>query len=420
MAGRRKADEVRIRTPADDSLRMTRTRHVLLRVMVLLASGSFGLVLAEIGLRLFVPVTDIPFYFWDPVVGPRRAPDQEGRYVRGAEINAPYHLNSQGWNHPEDYSTVKPPGTLRVCVVGDSYVEALQVPYEQSFFALAQQRMSRPDRPVQWYAFGCSGSGTAQEYLVIGHYVLDYNPDVVVILFMSNDLFDCSPYLARQEPYGARFTLDDQGELVLTPAVRWEPLFHRRLLARSALVRYLYVQRGLFGGHQRGGGQRRTHVREAIAAGGGVAEAYRGLSLEQRGRRTWELIEAILARAQRECADHRAVLALAWRGSRRRTAAAAAGTTYTPPPKEADPYCVAERSDEIGREFLGPITRRLGIPYLDLTEALIATEREMGRRHFWVDDGHYNEVGHAAAAEAMVEWVEELWATRKQAARPES
>lgn len=418
MAARKQADEAKMRAPADDGLGMTRTRRVLLRVMLLLASGLFGLVLAEIGLRLFVPVTDMPFYFWDPVVGPRRAPDQEGRYIKGAEIDAPYHLNSQGWNHPEDYSTVKPVGTLRVCVVGDSFVEALQVPYEQSFCALAQERMSRPDQPVQWYALGCSGFGTAQEYLVISHYVLDYNPDVVVILFVSNDPFDCSPYLAKQEPYYATFALDDEGDLVLTPAAYWKPPFHRRLLARSALVRYLHVQQQLFGRHRRAERRLDMQVREAMVGAGQAGVVTGGLSVEQCQHKTWELLEAILARAQRECAERRAVLALAYFRNQPVIEAAWTGSSYTPLAKEEDPYCFAERVNEMGNEFLEPMARRLGIPYLDLTKALIAEEKETGKRHRWADDGHYNEVGHAATAKAMAQWVEQVVHDQKPVAGP--
>ncbi len=102
-------------------------------------------------------------------------------------------------------------------------------------------------------------------------------------------------------------------------------------------------------------------------------------------------------------------MGLAYRGSRPQVEAAVTGVPYVPPPKETDPWCCKERLNEMGQEFLEPITARLGIPYLDLTEALIAKEKESGKRHHWVDDGHYNEIGHAAAAEAMAAWVEGIW-----------
>src|SRR5262245_34367431 len=114
----------------------------------------------ELVFRVFVPVTDVPHKIWDPLLGLRRAPDQAGRYINGAGfVDARYHFNRQGWNHPRDYSTHKPAGTRRVCLIGDSYVEALQVNPGEAMFSVAEQRMSRPDRPVEWYAFGASGWG---------------------------------------------------------------------------------------------------------------------------------------------------------------------------------------------------------------------------------------------------------------------
>jgi len=392
-----------------------RWRRAFLRVVLVLGSAFVALLLAEIGLPLFIPVTDAPLQFWDPVVGTRHLPDMEGRWISGEHINSPYRFNSQGWNHPRDYSTVKPPGTKRVCVIGDSFTQALDVPLEQTFFVIARERMSRPDRPVEWYTFANGGYGTAEEYMLLRHYALDYDPDTVVILFVQNDLADTSPYLAYQPPTQARATLGETGELILIPPRlrRMSPV--RGWLAKSALVRYLYLQRQFFHAIPDMEAERKR-IAESYrqAGGGGKASSPPEAVAADLQRRSWELIEAILRRAQRDCCQQGILLALAYRGSRSEIEAAERGERYTPPPSEVDPYCVGQRRDEMGKDFLEPITDRLGIPYLDLTPALIAKVKGTGRHHVIPGNLHWNDVGHAAAGEALAAWIESLWRDQEQ------
>jgi lysophospholipase L1-like esterase len=61
----------------------------------------------------------------------------------------------------------------------------------------------------------------------------------------------------------------------------------------------------------------------------------------------------------------------------------------------------------MGPEILAPMAERLTIPYLDLTDTFIAAEKATGRLHDFEDDQHLSEVGHEAAAGALVPWVEE-------------
>jgi hypothetical protein len=283
-------------------------------------------------------------------------------------------------------------------------VEALQVPCGQSLAAVAQEQMSCPDRPAQWYPFGVSGFGAAHAYLVIKHYVLDYAPEVVIILFVDNDVRDCSPYLARQEDYTAWFKFDQEGELVLHPPAVWRPSLAKRMLVRSALFRYLYLQLGLLRRH----GQPAVSIREGMLGAGVDPEIAGGLTLRQRQEKSWALIEALFARCREDCAQRGAIFALAYFGSPPRILAAGTGETYTPPPKEIDPYCQGERRHEMGREILGPMMQRLGVPYLDLTNALIEEVTATGQRYNFADDTHYGPVGHQGAGKALAAWVEAL------------
>ena len=405
-----------------------RTRCILASIVAVTLLG--GLVVVEIGFRLFVPVTDVPFVFWDPVVGLRREPNQRGRNISGRSINASFNINAQGWNHHVDYETTRPSGTVRVCLVGDSQVEGRQVDLEKRIPYVAEQLMSRPDRPVQWYSFGCAGLGTSQEYEVIRHYVLDYNPDLVILLYVQNDPFDCSPYLLRMEQRVPVYYLDENDDLQLIPAGLWKPSLWRRTLAQSALVRYFVIQRRVFQGF-RPGGAKRADVRagglplreEVEAIDDPRIPGLVGMSMEDRHKQTWALTEVLIKSMRNACRDKGAEFALAFRGWPDDIDEPIHHTASKTPPADDDPYCLTDaRVSRMGPEIIEPMARRNDIPYLDLTDPLRKAVAESGTPHRFVDDNHYNELGHHAAAAAMAEWAEKVLlpkaTERLSAARP--
>ena len=398
------------RSESQPLTRVPRGRKFLALILTLIVFPILAVVALEVFFVLFVPVTDVPFHFWDPILGPRRAPNQTGRYIYGEVINAPYHFNAQGWNHPHDYQLEKPPGVRRVCIVGDSMIEALQVPGDQAMFVRAEKIMSRPERPVQWYAFGCSGWGTTREEAAIRHYLLEYQPDVVLLMFVQNDPVDCSPYVVKLESYVPHYDLDDVGRLIRRLPGPWAPSGFRRLAARSALVRYFLIQNRLLDRWR----LRRQAKEMNIPLRGGTHDLSASDASDPAHRRanqkkTWQLVEAILAAAQTECQQRGAIFAVVYRGHYKRLDAAARGESYEPPPVEEDPYCLGKRADEMGDEFVAPITHRLGIPYLDLTDTLMAHLNSKGKTHHFPDDVHYNADAHRVVSQALAEWVETLW-----------
>lgn len=377
----------------------------------LLAVGSamcIALVCSDIALRFLVNVTDVAFMIWDPLIGPRRAPNQSGTFYVGLEAHGRYTINAHGWNNiHRTYSAVKKAGARRVCLIGDSMVEAMHVNVEDSMASVAERAMSRPDRPVDWYTFANSGFGTTHEYLLIHHYALDYRPDVVVMLFIANDPVDCSVYLAPQEPWMARMLLGDSDDLVYVAPEQYVPSTMKRVFAKSALVRYLFIQKRLFEGQAARLAPGQMPVREQTMATL-VASSSKADTLDERVARTWELIERVLKQTKQECNARGAEFLLVYQGHRFEMEAAAERQTYKSPPREVDPLCIWERLNEMGRDYLEPVARRQGIHYLDLTEAISEACRSSRARFNFVDDGHFNTFGHRVAGEAMAAKVEEI------------
>ena len=202
---------------ANVTLKWSRGKRRAVKLSLLLVSLLFGLAVSETALR--VAGYSFPtFYTTDEVRGFALRPGAEGWYRKEGE--AYVRVNSAGLRDRE-HAERKPPGTLRVAVVGDSYAEALQVEAADAFWAVAASELQRQcpalaGREVEAVNFGVSGYGTAQELLTIKHHVFRYSPDIVLVAFTTNnDITDNSRALKRADemPYfvwrDGRLALDD-------------------------------------------------------------------------------------------------------------------------------------------------------------------------------------------------------------------
>ena len=135
----------------------------------------------------------------------------EGWYRKEGE--AYVRINSDGLRDREHWK-IKPLNTFRIAVLGDSFVEALQVPFEESFCYLIEQQLrscpARAGHDVEVINFGVSGYGTAQELITLRNQVWQYSPDLVLLaVTTNNDISDNSQALKKtnQIPY---FVLRDE------------------------------------------------------------------------------------------------------------------------------------------------------------------------------------------------------------------
>ncbi len=157
-------------------------------VLVIFGVICAGLV-AEVGVRVanhFFPY----FYCYDAARGWGLRPNTAGYYRR--EGAAYIQINSGGFRGPE-VARSKPPGTVRIAVLGDSYTEAIQVPNEDTFASVAARKLAQcpllKGRRVEALNFGVDGYGTAQELLTLREKVWAYQPDIVVLaIFLGNDV----------------------------------------------------------------------------------------------------------------------------------------------------------------------------------------------------------------------------------------
>lgn len=100
-------------------------------------------------------------------------------------------FNSVGMRDVE-HPLEKPAGVFRILLLGDSFMEGLQVPFEGSLPYLLEQSLGPQNgKRVEVLNAGVGGWGTDDELRYLTAYGLQYRPDLVVIaMTLHNDLSD--------------------------------------------------------------------------------------------------------------------------------------------------------------------------------------------------------------------------------------
>jgi hypothetical protein len=372
---------------------------------LLLVGAGFlvALVLAETGLRV-LGVSYPSFYTVDAERAFAQRPGACGWFT--PEGRSWVRVSSDGWRD-EERSFEKPAGTLRIAVLGDSYVQALQLPQEQGLCArLAEELRGRrgfAGRDVEVLNFGVASYSTAQELLTLRHRVWQYAPDLVLVaVFTQNDIRENARALIGEElrPYfvlhGDSLVLDDsfRGSARYRHGLSRRYRFERRFVERSRVLQLV-------------GEARRRALQQRAAAGRPVEpddspQLYREPS-DARWQEAWRVTEHLLLEMHRECARHGARFA--------------AVTLSNPIQVDPDTIARARLARQLGVADLFYPERRIqrlgeraGFPVLALAPILqrIARERVVCLHGF--DNavpcgGHWNAAGHRVAAGVIAEFI---------------
>jgi hypothetical protein len=409
------------------------------KLILVLGSVLLALAAAEAGLRV-AGVSNPNFYQPDPVRGWGLAPGAEGWWL--AEGRAYVRINGDGERDVE-HAVAKPPGVLRVAVLGDSCTEALQVPVEQTFWKLLEPALAscpalagRPGEQaarVEVLNFGVAGYGTAQELLTLRQKVWKYAPDVVVLAFYTGNDVRNNYRRLEQDPGRPYFVPRGPGggpaSLALDDSFRSTWGFRLRRSAPARALYALFNHSRVMGVAKRGKGVVDGWIGAAKARRKETGEALQELGLDNAvyspprdddWRQAWEVTEAILAEMRREVAARGAAFGLL---------SLSTGMQVHP-----DPDARRAFMRRLGIADLSYPDRRLaawgaarGVPTLALAPplaALAARERVFlhGFPNTAPGEGHWNARGHAAAAPLVAGWLcRELLApaaARAPAARP--
>jgi len=371
-------------------------------VLAVFGIGMAAMVM-EIGVRVLHLVPD-RFWEYDERLGTRLIPRMEGWWTQeDHEFLVPVKINSLGLRDRER-TVEKPAGMSRVLLVGDSYIEALQVPVEDALGSLLESRLKANGTAVEVVNAGVSGYGTAGELLwfrEIGH---RFDPDLVLLAFYpGNDVKNNSPVLEKAlvpeyggdgsavRIVGKKSTGARKGLLGRSAAYTY---LRKLILTRQPALASLLVRVGVM-------------KPSAIRAGDVVAD----VPLDYWVYATPPPREWVDAwrHTERNLDDFRA--AVAERGSRFAVVVVTARDQIDKESWQAVRATYPRMADD-GWDLDGPTARVLewckdrGVACLSLVPAFrIARDSGAERLHF-THDGHWTAAGHRLASEAVAQFIE--------------
>lgn len=349
------------------------------------AMGIFLLIL-EVGVRVLLPVSDVPVTTFKSGIGNHYLPDQQGRFIKGidSEINAQFRINSAGWNSPHEYTIEAIDDVFRIAVIGDSYVEALQVDYDQSFPYLLEKSLNKSGKcQFEVLSFGHSGANLMQYLSVLKHAVVYYNPDLVVFNLVHNDFQESLEGYSRIDNWSVNMLGNSFQPVSPTPS---EMLTIKQLISRSALVRYSLINLDLatrlaYLFHRISGDRQRIAANMDIDSN----------LLNDRSALTG-LLHYILQEVQIIAVNRDFQVIFVMDANR--------DAIYHNQMPEASAIHLLNR-------VLQTETARLGFPLLDLTNAFQQVWKNSKRPFEWTIDGHWNKEGHQVVASRLESFLNE-------------
>ena len=209
--------------------------NVLLLVAGLALIGLAG----EVWRRATVPFASShePTVFV-PGVGWMLPPDTEVRRTNQLDFWTVSRTNRLGFLDREPPSPERAAGSCHVTVIGDSFVEAMEVPIADKFHVRLEEMAARalPALDVTTSAFGRGNTGQVNQLAFYDAYARPLRPKLVVLVFHPNDYRDNFPLwraLRRWDPehlpYVSAARTEDGGFRLRPPDPDW-----RRFMAAAA------------------------------------------------------------------------------------------------------------------------------------------------------------------------------------------
>lgn len=342
-------------------------------VVILIVAGLF--LAFEGTTRLFWPqkiettyVDDRSLGIEDEVLGHRLRPSARA-IVEGPEFSAVYDINARGLRDAVTRSGPKPPGVTRILVLGDSFAFATGNAYDEAWPVVFEGTLEAAGRPVDVVKAGVPGYDTRTEALYLERIFADYEPDIVLVTFLPNDLFTNRPIDHRPAGHAAADTEHD--EPVVRPRNDKKSTLHSLVLVKRLLMAndYLYTRLYLM-----------TPRR-----------AYFARPYDDHIRRQIEITKDLLRRMQAYCRERGAELVVLSIPQQFQVLAA----SLAEPPDDVD-------IDGIDTVFAA-FAERQGFTWLPAMPHLVERYGGTGEDLYYRYDGHLNAAGNAEIGRFLAE-----------------
>ena len=173
-----------------------------------------------------------------PGVGLLLRPDTEVRYTNRLDFWTVSRTNSLGFLDREPPSPERAAQSCHVAMVGDSFVEANEVPIPEKFHVRFEEMAARelPALNVTTSAFGRRITGQIGQLAFYDEYVRPLRPRLVVLVFVPNDYVDNFPSWVQLRrkldpdhlPYVSAARTEDGGFRLRPPDPDYQRFIHSR------------------------------------------------------------------------------------------------------------------------------------------------------------------------------------------------
>jgi hypothetical protein len=165
--------------------------------LLLIAAIILSLVVAELGFRLLINMRIVAYPTPDLDTAIHRySTNKDLVYELKPSVTSRDGVvttNSFGMRDYE-YTLRKPIGVIRICVIGDSVAfgfreQPSMLPIRETFAKLLESRLNVASaQPYEVLNFSVTGYNSAQEEIVLKEKVLRFEPDVVILSYVPNDV----------------------------------------------------------------------------------------------------------------------------------------------------------------------------------------------------------------------------------------
>ena len=210
--------------------------RILINSVLLCVGIVAAFALGELFARLIRPISTVE-YQMEKDVGAILVPNQRARWV-SRDYDVTVVTNSAGF-HDVEHAIEKPNDVYRIVVLGDSFMEALQVSIGQGYTQTLERMLQQwvKGKRVEVINLGISGTGPSQYYSLLKLKGLRYKPDLVLMTILpDNDFRDSYQSLsgAVNKPF---YFIKADGTLgYVPPQVSGPGATSRLLLRQSALL----------------------------------------------------------------------------------------------------------------------------------------------------------------------------------------
>lgn len=358
-------------------------RTVLFYCIGLGLSGLFTLLLLEGALRFFPvssPLFSMPVTAESPIA--RFMPGRDFVFSKEwdfAIVNRG-RVNNDGFVNNQDYNAAD--SRPLMAVIGDSYVEALMVPYEDTLHGWLAG--AYPKRRV--YSFAASGAPLSQ-YLIWARYAAQtYRPSLMAFVIVGNDYDESLPRYAAHQTFH-QFVPGADGALAPALLHEYRPGALRSILRHSYLARYMFYNLSVSVAYQK---LKNTMLKKKTQ---GAERAYVGnvavQASEEKIADSKIAVDTFLRLLPGYAGLPAEKIILIFDGNRQKI--------YTP-------QAFADSSlsyFEIMTEYMTLKAQHAGMQVIDMNGIFAQHYDAHGRRFEFEKDWHWNALGHGLAAEAL-------------------